>query len=804
MKQKNVFNKIYLLIIVIILYVIIPFKSHYKNKVIKNNEILYPVTINLMSSFCSGEINEEQVIKAIKTILIMSRENKESIVKFINEYVKHLNNKSGKIKLIITRKNKGLYTVAIKKHGKYKHIRTIDCSGKKSFLRFTGDNLIFLNQKTSLAQLHKNIKDLDVFLLTQESYKQIKGYLVFQEIRIGSPEKWTLNILRVSNAFNNNQSESSYAYTVVEDKIRLYDNEKDKKENKNFKDIYLVIFNAPLFNNRDSVKRAQVLYECLEWINDIYNKQTKKIGLYFNAELNKLIQRGYEYRNKIEQNPDQTIDISSIQDPALRYYVLQYLEIKSTRYKIKGFNNQNFGVTWKWSNEKQRPETLAEPKYGGINKIMALDFLHQPGTKYMIASNLHNNNAKNNFDKVAEDFINSKTNRENVKLILLGNYEGEKDGVIWGKIIDLYNKYPDDVIILRGENEIENSLFGRCNFGITNDIGLDIKELCASLADICIIRNTGNNNTIVCMHDVSVLTTNQRHYYTGVKSIEDLRSFFSGNVQIVIGSMDINNINNHIISVFPSGVSADISGDYFLYVDCDEKGDFIFQYRKIGQKYGKSGERILSIREGLTLLQKSNNSEPSSVKYLNELTEISDKEALNKFNENVESIVNELDNIQQDNEGSPCIVSQDKVNFIEVLKEFPRAYWLYLKIIVKSYINKDKDISITLSESPRKRNVRIKIGFNGSEANIRDNVNYDIRTISKIDLFKVKIAIVIEDILKEEFKINLESKVFNIAEMFINVFKFENRLKKMLKRLDTLNLRQELEIYEYKKLLQAI
>jgi hypothetical protein len=258
----------------------------------------------------------------------------------------------------------------------------------------------------------------------------------------------------------------------------------------------------PEFHSKNYVLQAQILYDFFEFMENDYNYFNIEFSC--NADSNNLLKSAYEYRNKIKQDTNTNINLESIKDDALKYFVSKYQRMQKVLKQIEDFNKKNNfkpSKQWTWDKIFDIPEQDIKEKFIANhpeypkNKIVYIP--HKKGATYMFASDFHGNcGIKDSFKKVAQEFITRRKNGEDVTLILLGDYVDRGFDLLWDEIIDLYNKYPENVIILRGNHEEEKVSdfgFGKLNFGITYLKNNIITELYESLPLICIVRETKKN-----------------------------------------------------------------------------------------------------------------------------------------------------------------------------------------------------------------------------------------------------------------------------------------------------------------------
>jgi hypothetical protein len=847
-----------------------------------NKGVLHPQQINLASVFITNEINEKQVITYLETILSNTKSNRKSMIKFIDEYINKLNQKR---KLRIKQKINNVYEVKIKKSEKSVYTQIIDLNKSESFLYPSSTkknkSIKFNKERILLTQLGQKMKTLDALILTPENYQRLKKYYNFK-VQTSKYDTWELPVLEASKFSKDDNCEESYIYETIFEVVEINNETK----------YIIVLKDENLFTSKRYITRAQILHAFINWIEDIY-KERKRIGVFCNEELNELIRIGFIYKKMIDNNPQIKIDFDLIQDEGIKYYVMQYKKMRITLDKIKKFNEEhhytstvkfskkkkkNALLVWKWSSIKKIPKELKKDRFIAghkdfpNNKIVYIP--HIEGREYMFVSDLHgNDNAKNSFTNVIKEFEKKKKEHKDVVLILLGDYCDRGKDVILDQMLDLYRKYTDDVIMLKGNHEQSykaSPSLGNVNFGITLLKDSNIERFYESLPLVCIIDDEKNNKAIICMHgglplkvrvnnckgdknfgllnnikkwldgderifyktiqrwgqiieedvfpfgtelipnSVQLINNYCREYFSHYISQKKLQAICRKNTKIVNGHVHNNSVNGSFISVCSSGCR-DASCPSYLRVVFNGEGDFIFEYKRIKEieekrvlNNGKKRKiliekpmkpRSLGIREALNKINGNDDK-----KYLEELKEINTKEDFEMLNEKVESIMYKIETLKQNNR---YIIPN--WNFIDIIKEFPNVYRIYLEIIIRGYLKEDKiKLSMNQVRSDNEKN-EYRIGY--AESNKRlsqsDKINFRIVEIPKIDMLKVRIAIIIEKLFQKEFNLNLEMRVYNIAELMLKLFKLDVNLNKR-KFKNNNSLEQELENRNYKKFLQAV
>jgi hypothetical protein len=485
MKSKNIFNFVCGLIVFIVIFdtnVIDFLLLNQKN----NNKNLYPQKINLASSFITNEINIDQVINDIKTIISQNRGNIRTIDKVLPEYINRLNSKN---KLVIAKQNNGAYKITItKQNGAVCYEKIID------FINMGKIEQVQSKISNKPPSIREIIKQSKLVIFTSDSYLELSKYIKLQECKEEYRE------LDVLDCFDRREKPQ---YRIIFYRGYL----EDSNVQINAKKQYIVIpcIAIPRFNN-NFILESQILYDLLEWINIEY-KSGQKL-LFCEAYSSELLQKGLEYKTVIDKNPDINIDFNLIKSETLRYYVFQYQRMWQTLRQIESFNKKNnfkSSKQWIWDKISDMPEKDKQEKFIAChpeypkNKIVYIP--HKEGATYMIVSDFHGNcRIQDGFKKVAQKFKALRKAGENVTLILDGDYVDRGPDLIWDEIIDLYNEYPENVIILGGNHEATRGNLGRLNFGITYLKNTPIIELYESLPSMCIVHDYNKDRIIVIMH----------------------------------------------------------------------------------------------------------------------------------------------------------------------------------------------------------------------------------------------------------------------------------------------------------------
>jgi hypothetical protein len=609
------------------------------------------------------------------------------------------------------------------------------------------------NKKTKLIEMMKGSK---VFIC----YPKIDVNWKFKD-----NQEYTINLIDKDGKLVKQEGKDEYSLVTVE--RRESDSKTTKKNNINVRivnlgthnnpeDVYLIdLQNAENFEKLDYKKQAEIMYEMLELINKyIENPSQKTIGL-FTYEQGKyfsdLLLEFSEYHDKIKSNPNEQIDFEKIPNQALKYYVEKYQEMQITINKIKKFNDNNdFKATqkWDWSKVSDMPEELKKTEFIGQhpefpeNKIVYLPY--DPETEYMIASDFHGNfQEEHSFEKVVKEFKEKKARGEKVVLILLGDYvdRGEDSGNIIKEIIDLVEAYKDSVIVLRGNHEDSTREAEGFLMGRLN-FGITSyfdEQIAKFYKSLPLVCVIGDK--VVAMH---------------------------GGVPIKVEKVMETENNYQGVSTFKVSIVTSIkdwlSGNYDTKVK-NEKD--IFSYL---------AQDIVS---GLEDLKDTSNS--VQITWIGKYDYLNNEEGLYRYLEKMFS-----DNvlvIHGHNHNNQITIRGKENN--ETMQ-----------------INKANIISVCSGLLNPERGSDYLLLPKGNVLNANFKKISEIK-FSKTDLLRKKIEDIIKNLLEEKFMVNLKNRVYDIAGMFINLFKFENILENMIS-LNKLQLTQELETDKYKKFLQAI
>jgi hypothetical protein len=295
MKKINIFIQFYFLIITIIFCIFICNRFVF----IKNNKILHSNTINLVSSFITGEIDENQIIENLKTILLNNEINREEIAKYIEDYINNYSKDNNNI-LKITKETGNIYKVKINKHDNIIFTDIIDFDEINKCNRPQIHSIGFDNQGNSNRNIEEIIEDRDIIIVTEDNYKKIEkqGGFKIEE------EEYTIVSLDVVDRFDEDNT-TPVTYKLAYKMLTF------KNSNKK-----IFIFILPEFSYQYYIIKAQILYDFLELVCEL---QCPRIKLFCVDYINTLLMQGYNYRNKIKQNPNEKINL--IKDPGLNYYV---------------------------------------------------------------------------------------------------------------------------------------------------------------------------------------------------------------------------------------------------------------------------------------------------------------------------------------------------------------------------------------------------------------------------------------------------------------------------------------------------